>query len=39
MKKQTAVKEDGRRIVYYSFPKNDAPRTKNEERRTKNRRN
>ena len=39
MKKQIAVKEDGRLIVYYSFPRNTNKskelRTKNQERGTK----
>ena len=36
MTKQTAVKEDGRRIVYYSFPKgNEAPSTKHQAPSTK----
>ena len=34
MKKQSAVKEDGRLIIYYSFPKLPKPReTKKSERK------
>ena len=39
MKKRTAVKEDGRRIVYYSFPKHKARSAKHKAPSAKHERN